>query len=122
MRATKFKVSKTAEDILHVWHEGLGHINEIDLRKLSKPTERLKFLEGDDECDVCNTQKARRSPICKTVGTLTSKPLKIVHDVISIERVEAVDGFKYAWAFVDSFSRLSAVYLLESKDEVASKL
>ena len=68
------------------------------------------------------TLKKRDVVLCKTVGTLTSKPLKIVHVVISIERVEAVDGFKYAWAFVDSFSRLSAVYLLKSKDEVASKL
>ena len=82
----------------------------------------MKFLDGDDECDVCNTQKARRSPICKTVGTRASKPLEIVHVDISPEPIESVDGFRYALAFVDSFSRLGAVYLLKSKDEVGPKL
>ena len=79
MRATNFEVSNTAEDSLQLWHERLGHNNKIDIRKLSKKTDSLKFLDRDDECDVCNTQKARRSPICKTVGTRASKPLEIVH-------------------------------------------
>ena len=82
----------------------------------------MKFLDRDDECDVCKIQKARRSPICKTVGTRASKPLEIVHVDISPEPNESVDGFKYALAFVDSFNRLGAVYLLKSKDEVSPKL
>ena len=122
LRATKFEVSNTAEDTLQLWHERLGHNNKIDIRKLSKQTDSLKFLDRDDECDVCNTEKARRSPICKTVGTRASKPLEIVHVDISPEPIESVDRFKYALAFVDSFSRLGAVYLLKSKDEVAPKL
>ena len=122
MRATKFEVSNTSEDTLQFWHERLGHNNKIDIRKLSKLTDSLKFLDRDDECDVCNTQKAIRSPICKTVGTRASKPLEIVHVDISPEPIESVDGFKHALAFVDSFSRLGAVYLLKSKDEVAPKL
>ena len=36
--------------------------------------------------------------------------------------IESVDGFKYDLVFVDSFSRLGAVHLLKSKDEVARKL
>ena len=79
LRATIFEVSNTAEDTLQLWHERLGHNNKIDIRKLSKQTDSLKFLDKDDECDVCNTQKGRRSPICKTVGTRASKPLEIVH-------------------------------------------
>ena len=122
LRARKFEVSNTAEDTLQLWQERLGHNNKIDIHKLSKQTESLKFLDGDDGCDVCNTQKARRCPICKTVGTRASKPLEIVHVDISPEPIQSVDGFKYALAFVDSFSRLGAVYLLKSKDEVARKL
>ena len=82
----------------------------------------MNILDGDDECDVCNTQKLRCSPICKTVGTRASKPLEIVHVDISPEPIESVNGFKYALSFVDSFSRLDAVYLLKSEDEVALKL
>ena len=89
---------------------------------MSKQTESWKFLDGDHECDVCNTQKARRGPICNSVGTRASKPLKTVHIDISHEPIESVDGFKNALAFFDSFSRLGAAYLLKSKDEVAPKL
>ena len=71
--------------------ERLGNNKKIDIRKLSKQTEKLNFLDKDDECDVCNTQKARRSPICKTVGTRASKPLEIVHVDISTEPIESVD-------------------------------
>ena len=49
-----------AEDTLQLWHERLGHNNRIDIRKLSKQTDSSQFLDRDDECDVCNTQKARR--------------------------------------------------------------
>ena len=105
LRATKFEGSNTAGDTLQLWHECVRHNNKTDFRKVSKQTESLKFLDRDDECDVCNTQKARRSPICKTVGTRASEPLEIVHVDISPEPIESVDGFKYALAFVDSFSR-----------------
>ena len=122
MRATKFEVSNTAEDTLQLWHERLGHNNKIDIRKLSKQTDSLKFLDRDDDCDVCNTHKARRSPIYKPVLTRSSKPLKIVHGDFSPEPIESVDGFNYALAFVECFSRLGAVCLLESKDEAVPKL
>ena len=68
MRATKFERSNTAEDTLQLWYERLGHNYETGLRKLSKHPEGLKFLDKDDECDVCNTKNARHSPLCKTVG------------------------------------------------------
>ena len=97
MRATKFEVSNTAEDTLHLWHERLGHNNKIDIRKLSKQTDSLKFMDRDDECDVCNTHKARRSPICKPVCTRASKPLKIVHGDISPEPIESVDDSNVLW-------------------------
>ena len=122
MLATKFEISNTAEDTLQLWYERLGHNYKTDFWKLSKHTEGLKFLDKDDECDVCNTQNARHSPLCKTVGPRASKPLEIVHVDISPEPIESVDGFKQALAFVDMFSRLCVVCLLKSKDEVAPKI
>ena len=96
MRATKFEVSNTVEDTLQLWHERLGHNNKMDIQKLSEQTVSLKFLDRDDECDVCTTQKARRSPKLSTAGTRASKQLKIVHVDISPELIESVDRFKYA--------------------------
>ena len=58
----------------------------------------------------------------KTVGTRASQPVEIVHVYISPEQIKTLDGFKHALTFVDSVSRLGAVYWLESKDEVAQKL
>ena len=55
--ATKFEVNNSAEDILQSSYERSGHTKKIDIRKLSKQTESLEFLDGDDECAVCNTKK-----------------------------------------------------------------
>ena len=87
LRATKFEVSNAADDPLQLWHERLGHNNKMDIQKVSKETESLKFLDKDDKCDVCNIQKARRSPVYKTVDTRASKSLEIFHVDISPEPI-----------------------------------
>ena len=56
LRATKFEVSKTAEDTLRLRHERLGYNNKIDILKSSKQTGSSSFLDGEDECDVCNSK------------------------------------------------------------------
>ena len=75
----------------------------------------------DKPCDVCNTEKAERLPISRQVATRAKKPLDIVHVDISPVNTTSIDDFKYALGFVDSFSRLGAVYLLR-RAEVGTKL
>ena len=99
LHATKFEVNNTADDTLHLWHERLVHYNETDILKVSKLTKRLIFLHKDDEYDVCNTQKARRSPICKTVGTGASKPLEIVHLFLPSQLEQWMDSIML-WPFL----------------------
>ena len=82
----------------------------------------MKFLDEDDEWDVCNTQKAAGCPIGEAVGTRASKPLEIVHVDFLPQPIESVDGLMNDLAFVDSFSRLGAVYSVKSGAEVAPKL
>ena len=79
MRVEKFEETNFADYTLQLWYERLGHYDKLDIRELSKKIDRSRFLDEDDECDVCNTQKARCNFICKTVGTRASKPLEAVH-------------------------------------------
>ena len=57
-----------AEDTQQLCHERSGRNNKIDIRKLSKQTQSLTILDKESitDCDICNTQKARRSPLCQT--------------------------------------------------------
>ena len=66
-------------------------------------------------CDVCNTEKVKRLPISCQVATRAKKPLDIVHVDMSPVNTTSIVDFKYALGFVDSFSRLDAVYLLRTR-------
>ena len=115
--------SNAATASLQLWHERLAHNNKIDVRNLAKAVVDMNIVDKSNEpCDVCNTEKAKRLPISRKVATRAKKPLDIVHVDISPVNTMSTDEFKYALGFVDSFSRLGAVYLLRTKTEVGTKL
>ena len=101
--------SDAATASLQLWHERLAHNNKIDVRNVAKAVVNMKIVdEGNEPCDVCNTEKAKRLPISRQVATRATTPLDIVHVDISPVNTTSID-FKYALGFVDSFSRLCAV-------------
>ena len=115
--------SNAATASLQLWHERLAHNNKIDVRNLAKAVVDMNIVDQRNEpCDVCNTEKAKRLPISRKVATRAEKPLDIVHVDIPPVKTVSIDEFKYALGFVDSFSRLGAVYLLGTKTEVGTKL
>ena len=67
-------------------------------------------------------RKGKRLPITCQVSTRAKQPLDIVLVDISPVNTTSIDDFKYALGFVDSFSRLGAVYLLRTRTEVGTKL
>ena len=71
---------------------------------------------------MCNTEKAKWVPISRQVATRVTKLLDRVHVDISPVNTTSIDVFKYALGFVDSFSRLGAVYLLRTRTKVGTKL
>ena len=105
-------------------HERLAHNNKIDFRNLANVVVDMKKVdEGNEPCDVCNTEKTKRLPISRQVATTRAKKLlDIVHVDISPVNTRSIDDFKYALEFVDSFSRLGAVHLLRTRTEVGPKL
>ena len=107
---------------LQVFNYGmrLAHNNKIDVRKLAVVD--MKLDEGNETCDVCNTEKAKRLPISRQVATRAKKPLDIVHVYISPVNTTSLDDFKYAIGFVDNFRRLGAVYLLRTRAEAGTEL
>ena len=58
----------------------------------------------------------------RQVATRAKQLLDIVHVNISRVITTSLDDFKYALGFVDSFSRLGAVYLLRTPAVVGTKL
>ena len=104
---------------LQRWHERMGHNNRRDLINLETKVEGMK-IEGTDVrmCEPCETQKAKRAKIDKTVGTRARAPLEIVHVDVLGPLEESINGYKYAIGFVDSFSRYITVYPMVGKDKV----
>ena len=115
--------SNAATASLQLWHERLAHKTKIDVRNLAKAVVDMNIVdERNEPCDVCNTEKAERLSISRQVATRAKKPLDIVHVDMSPVNTASIDEFKYALGFIDSFSRLGAVYLLRTRTEVGTKL
>ena len=67
--------------------------------------------EGNEPCDVFNTERAKRLLMSRQVATSFKKPLDILPVDILPVNTTSIDDFKYALGIVDSLSRLGAVYL-----------
>ena len=62
----------TATASLQLWHGRLWHENRYS--KFGKGCSRMKLIdEGNEPCDVCNTEKANRLPISRQVATRAKK-------------------------------------------------
>ena len=89
--------SNAATAKLQLWHERLAHNNEIDVQNLAKTVVDMKLVDaGNEPCDVCNTEKAKRLPLSCQVATRAKKLLDIVHVDISPVNTTLKYDFKYA--------------------------
>ena len=107
------------------WHRVMGHNNWHDVAKLQQEVVGMNISgsEKKTNCNICCTEKAKRASIPKTWGTQAKTKLAIVHtDVLRPIQQESHEGFRYAVAFIDSYSRFGAVYPMKSNDEVTAKL
>ena len=104
-----------------VWHERLGHTNYNDLKRLSDHVEQMKISTKDESiCECCETN-LKGGRYRKTV-TRATEVLEIVHtDVLGPIAHQSPEIFKYAFGFVDSFSRFIKVCFMRSRYEVLEK-
>ncbi|CAL9019402.1 unnamed protein product [Prunus brigantina] len=92
-----FVFHKASDDTLTLRHQRLGHINFLELEKLSK-RETVKGLPKLSSkvvgiCGPCQLGKQVRSPHKKSEGIATSQPLELVHMdlvIISIHKAYRV--------------------------------
>ena len=78
-------------------------------------------LESHGECESCLKGKMI-SKFCKGNGTLTHKPLELIHtDVCGPFPTQARGGYSYFITFTDDFSRFGYVYLMKNKSESFEK-
>ncbi|CAG9570824.1 unnamed protein product [Danaus chrysippus] len=68
---------------IDIWHQRLGHLNERDLKAMSKSglVYGLTFNDHEklSECDVCASEKLACVPFPKSSGQRTTELLEIVH-------------------------------------------
>jgi len=68
-------------------------------------------------CSDCQLAKSRQLPFPKS-QTVTSAPLKLVHNDIWTSPIYSISGCKYYAIFVDEFSRYSWLFPLKHKSNV----
>ena len=73
-------------------------------------------------CEGCAHGKQKRAPFPKGQATRTSEILEIVHsDVCGPMQENSLGGNCYFVTFIDDKSRFTAVYFMETKDQVFEK-
>ncbi|BES98060.1 Hydra magnipapillata [Nesidiocoris tenuis] len=103
---------------IDLWHQRLGHLNEKDLRSMSKTVKGLKFKKTEmSACEVCLQGKISQSPFPKKSERKT-KLLDIIHsDICGPMRVKSIGGAAYFITFIDDATRWCEVMFLKKKSE-----
>ena len=119
-------LAKKRESSVSLWHQRFGHLNEADLKLLSR-NQIVNGLElaagkGDDVCHGCELGKSKRFPFPKSSQRKTTKPLQLIHsDLCGPLNIPSVGGSRYFITFIDDYSRYVTVYFLKTKDEAYEK-
>lgn len=111
----------TAERQQWLWHRRLGHPS-LGYLKLLFPV-LFSDLNKFPPCETCLLSKSHRNTYKSSVSR-ENKIFSLVHsDVWGPAPVSSSgSGLRYFLLFIDDCSRMSWVYLLKNKSEVASKL
>lgn len=105
----------------HLWHLRLGHPSSGVFQKLLQDLPSLKSVSSSTEshCSVCPLAKQKRLAYVSH-NNLSSKPFDLVHiDIWGHFSTEFVEGFRYFFTLVDDCTRMTWVYMLRNKSDVA---
>ena len=112
------------EDSTHLWHKRLGHVSYKSLNYLQKNdmVKTLPVIETDQKvCEICQFGKQTRLPFPSGQAWRASERLQLVHsDVCGPQRTLSLNGSRYFLLFIDDLSRMTWVYFLKQKSEVAT--
>lgn len=108
-----------------LWHRRFGHISEKNLKVLARNGSVVGLKLNPDKksdmivCGPCVEGKQTRQPFSSRGEKRSSRVLELVHsDVCGPVTPAGLYGSKYFVTFIDDWSHFTAVYLMESKNEV----
>ena len=111
-------VAKVPVD-LKLWHQRLGHVNELQLQESIKKCQICNVKISDNDslkfCDGCVEAKMSWK-YNKPVGEIQSEyPGQLIHSDLYGPMSESIGGSKYFVTFIDDFSRWVKIYFLREK-------
>ena len=121
--------SGTTKETPELWHRRYAHLGYDNLAKLQHkqmvtgitiPADAFKTAGQDARCGPCMLGKQHRLPF-PTSETASTKPLELVHtDLCGPLPVPSKGGNKYFVTLLDDYTKLSVVYPLAHKSDVAT--
>jgi Reverse transcriptase (RNA-dependent DNA polymerase)/gag-polypeptide of LTR copia-type/Integrase core domain/GAG-pre-integrase domain len=115
------------ENCIHLWHRRLGHRDPEAIKKLCH-NQLADGIQIDacsevSKCINCLKGKMTRKSFQKVSDHRAVQVLDLIHSDVCGPMNNVTPGQKkYFLTFIDDYSRYTVVYLLHTKDEVASKL
>jgi len=108
------------ENITDVWHKRLGHHKGLLQMKSKMMANDLPALDDHiSNCKACQSGKQSRKPFPKVTWRATKK-LQLIHtNIAGPQRTPSLNGTLYYALFINDFSRMSWIFFLKHKSEVA---
>lgn len=105
---------------IELWHQRLGHLNFIDIRKLADMAKGIRICPEIDNQDrkfcVSCLEGKMHCQYNKQSSTRASKKLELIHsDLCGPFPTNSVSGSRYFIIFVDDATRFTWVYFLKTK-------
>ena len=119
-RSLSAKGSRIEEDQIWLWHRRLGHVSFGYLAHLF-PDLFSKCKPLDFQCETCILEKIHRVPYLPS-SSQKFVPFSLVHsDVWGPAPIATTSGYRWFVIFVDDCTRMTWLYLLKNKSEVAER-
>lgn len=114
-------LSTVKDDETWKWHLGFDHLNFKDLRQLSEKGLVSGIPEisiSENVCESCIVGKQSRKPFQARLEMRSKEFLDVVYsDICGHMEVSILAGNRYFITFVDEFSRMVWVFLIQLKSE-----
>jgi transposase InsO family protein len=116
-------ISSNSKANAEVWHRRFGHLGYGNMTRLPGMVKGLDIAAtdfkaaADDTCSSCIMGKQKRQPFPDS-ETVTTKPLELLHmDLCGPMAVTSAGGARYIATFLDDYSDMSVVKLLQNKGQ-----
>uniref|UniRef100_A0A4Y0BLU3 Retrovirus-related Pol polyprotein from transposon TNT 1-94 n=1 Tax=Anopheles funestus TaxID=62324 RepID=A0A4Y0BLU3_ANOFN len=109
----------------HTWHRRMGHRDIQTIKKIFNDgvmKSKIGKCKKELPCRCCLKAKMSRTPFPKVSEGKTQNSLELIHTDLSGPLESTPSGNKYYMTFIDDFTRMTFVYLLQSKSDAATKI